>query len=498
MLLTDFQWSRNPRGMHNTNVFDPTDVSLYTRTGMGWAKLVVFGKDQLNYVGQFNDLGITPLVRVYLGRIGSRPMNAEQRAMYIDYARAGAKWFEFYNEPNLPVEWPGNLAPSWQDTGQIGRLVDHWLEWAEFIIEDLDGYPGFISLAESAAPDSSAVRWMDAMLNYAADRHYDRFLNVLRGGAYCATHPYILNHFYQQIPGGGPASARPAGNQRAREGRWHFEYPYDPISQSVDPGRTLYGGTDLTPYGDPNGLTAMGRMFNERCAQLFGTQAVPVVGTEGGIWEFPAPGEGAMAQDTRFPAYTNSSHAEATLAMFDWITEFAQPWFFGVCLWKEDVYVEKGQATLNRLAGAPPLMKYVPPIGVMQDGSTYIPPGELPPGGFPLRGPGPIHGQADFHMVLIDDTLSSDWFFETGRIYWEQFRPIVTTETDFFEMMPWEKSLAITLIISSVRRFEAEGLIRERYPNAYLDVIVVREDDTSFEQVSRVFAVRVETGRRFG
>ncbi|MGV2435837.1 MAG UNVERIFIED_CONTAM: hypothetical protein LVT10_14015 [Anaerolineae bacterium] len=79
------------------------------------------------------------------------------------------------------------------------------------------GYPGFIPLAESDTPNLAAVRWMDAMLNDLANRHYERFLNVLRSGCYCATHPYILNHFYQERVGGG--NVRHAPRHRSRRAR---------------------------------------------------------------------------------------------------------------------------------------------------------------------------------------------------------------------------------------------------------------------------------------
>ena len=232
-------------------------------------------------------------------------------------AQAGVKWFEFYNEPNLSIEWPLGEIPDWRNQGQLARLMDNWLDWAEFIVS-MNGYPGFVALAESAdVTDTAAVRWMDAMLGYLANNHYDRFMNVAMNGLYCATHPYILNHFYQEGAGGQP---RPPQSQQARGGgQWHFEYPYDPFTQQYDPGRTVFGGTDLTPFGDPNGLIAMGRMFNERCAELFGVQSIPVLGTEGGIWDFPAPGEPPFQPDTRFPPYTNASQAQATTAMFDWI-----------------------------------------------------------------------------------------------------------------------------------------------------------------------------------
>lgn len=492
MLLSDFQWSRNPRGMHNRDVFDHfMDANWYRSAGMGWAKLVVAEGEYLEDIPAMLQANVTPVVRVYLPRFGNARLPGPARDTYIAYARAGVKWFEFYNEPNLGVEWPGGIDPDWRDTELIAPMMANWLDWAEFIIR-LGGYPGFIPLAEAATEKASAVRWMDTMLNYMANNYYSRFLNVLRGGAYCATHPYILNHFYQEKPGGGPLSARSPYEQNGEEGGWHFEYPYDPISQADDPGRTVYGGTRLTPYGDPVGLTAMGRMFNERCATLFGTQAIPVLGTEGGIWDWPA-GDGIVQQDDRYPPYTNASHAEATLAMFNWLATQSPVWMFGVCLWKEDIYREKGGRTIGRLNEVRPILKEVPAISVMYDGS-------LPQFDFntsELRGPGPIHGQADFHLLILGRALSADWFFETARAYWEQFRPIVTTRVDYFDMMPYDKSLAVTLIIPQDQRDAVEQEIRAKYPNTYIDTIAL-ESDATLERVARIFEMRAQVGRRFG
>jgi hypothetical protein len=490
MLLSDYEWSRNPRGMHNSDVFSYNlDFGMYQRTRMGWVKLVVAGPELIRLLPQFYDLNITPIVRLYMPRVGADPMTRERAAVYEAYAREGVKWFEFYNEPNLGIEWPFGVEPDWRNARQIAALCENWLTWAEFIIS-MGCYPGFIALAESAERGVGAVQWMDAMLNYLAANQYDRFLNVLRGGAYCATHPYILNHFYQEVPGGGPLSARPPRTQNGEEGGWHFEYPYDPISQADDPGRTVYGGTRLTPFGDPTGLTAMGRMFNERCARLFGTQAIPVVGTEGGIWDWPAPGEGFLQQDDRFPPYDNRSQAEATVAMFTWIAAQAPRWFFGLTLWKEDIYLDKGGQALSRLTDVPQRPFDVPDIPVMSDGSVPVFTDNL-------RGPGPILGQADFHMVLLDNQLDPDFFFRTAQDYWDEFRPIVTTTVEFFELMPYEKSLAVTLLVTAERQFDAEQLIRENYPNTYLDSIVIDEEE-GLERLAQIFALRVDRGLRFG
>jgi hypothetical protein len=488
--LDEFQWSRNPRGLHVQRILiTPLDYSRWTVPHMGWVKLIAVWDEYVNDSRDFINLNITPVLRPYRARWGAAPMDREMRDQILLYARAGVKWFEFYNEPNLGIEWPEGFDPDWRNMQDVIRpLMENWLVWAEFIIS-LGCYPGFISLAESDVLQYAAVPWMDAFLRYMADYQYERFRNVLANGMYVATHPYIFNHFYQQQPGGGPRSARPPEAQRAREPGWHFEYPYDPISQANDPGRTVYGGTPLTPNGDPVGLIAMGRMFNERAAQLFGSQAVPVLGTEGGIWPFR--GE-QFQQDTRYPPYNELSQAEATVAMFDWIANAAPPWFFGVCLWKEDEYYLEGGGTvpaIARLAENPPIYKSVPPTEVMADGFDGGRPGERP-----VPGPGAIQGEADFHMVILAPGLEADWFFETAEAYWDVFRPIVTPMIELIEHIPSDRSLAATVITPPGLVETMRQAIQVRYPNVYFDLIIAEEQ----AQVAGVFAQRVETNRRFG
>ncbi len=486
MRLSDYQWSRNPRGLHVYSIFQtPLAIERYTLPRMGWCKLIVATRDYLPAVDALFAAGITPIVRLYLGAWGAAPFNRELQALTDDYVRAGVKWFEFYNEPNLGVEWPGDFDPDWRDTDRVIRpLMDNWLVWAEYMIS-VGCYPGFIPLAEADTLQRSSVLWMDAFLNYLRDNHFERFRNVLANGAFCATHPYILNHFYQQMPGGGPLSARPPELQNADEPGWHFEYPYDPISQAYDPGRTVYGGTPLTPYGDPVGLIAMGLMFNERAAEMFGTQAVPVVGTEGGIYGFR---DQVYQQDDRFPPYTETSHAEATLAMFEWIAREAPPWFFGVTLWKEDEYYEPTQApAIGRMAGKEPILKPVPDLDVMAGPPIPTPTPTVP-------GPGPIHGRADFHMIILAPGLEPRWFFETARAYWHTFRPIVTTLPELIDFVPGTRSLAATVIAPPGAGEALRDQIRARYPNVWFDLI----DADDIERVTEVLNERVRIGRRFG
>lgn len=469
MRLDEYIWSHNPRGMHVYSIYQsPLEISRYTRIQAGWAKLMAAGLEYVDDAQRLLDAGITPCVRLYLGAAGAVPFTSNWRSLVDVFARSGVRWFEFYNEPNLGVEWPSGFDPDWRNQdGVIKPLMDNWLLFAEYVVS-IGCYPGFIPLAESDDLQRAAVPWMETMLRYLADNHFERFQRVLANGLFCATHPYILNHWYRDTAGG-----------------WHFEYPYDPISQANDPGRTVYGGTALTPNGDPVGLTAMGRMFNERCAQLFGSQAIPVLGTEGGIYPFRGQ---TYQQDIRFPAYNENSQAVGTVAMFEWIAQQAPSWMFGVTLWKEDEYYDSDYTApaVDRMAGTPPILKQVPAIEVMGTGVT-VP--TLPP-----PGPGPIHGTADFHLIILAPGLDSSWFFDSARAYWQTFRPIVTTLTELIDYVPGSKSLAATVIAPPDLVETMQRAIRDRFRNVYFDLIVADNP----VRVKEVFDGRVQLGLRFG
>lgn len=488
MRLDEYVWSRNPRGMHCISVYQtPLNIQRYTSTGMGWAKLLAvdtaFVDDAQNLLAN----NITPLVRLYVGRYGAGPFTPQLRSLVDSFARAGVRWFEFYNEPNIDVEWPLDFNPSWEDFDNVIRpMMDNWLVFAEYVAS-IGCYPGFPAMAESTVPQYAAVMWMDAFLNYLHTAHADRFTTLLANGAYCCTHPLVANHFYQEVPGRGPLSMREPHQQRSQEPGWHWEYPYDPVSQADDPGRTIYGGTALTPYGDPNGLEAMGRMFNERTAEMFGAQAIPVVGTEGGLWPF----RGQIYQhDDRYPPYDDESQAEATVAMYEWIARRSPPWYFGVCMWKEDEYwAPDGYVApaIYALERYPTVYKEIPSIPTM--GGTRTPQPTITP-----RGPAPIRGAADFHMVILTDGLDESWFFDTARAYYERFRPIVSGRMDTIDLINYTRSLAVTVIATPERIESLRQYFAESYPNLWFDPIPA----TTREAVAAVFNARAENGLRFG
>lgn len=161
-------------------------------------------------------MGITPIIRLSQERPGANPFYPAWQDYTRQYLSVGVKWFEFFNEPNLRLNGLRAINLTYKNfDGMIKPLMDNWLPWAEFIISN-GGYPGFPALAETDDKDLSSVLWMDAFLNYLKTAYFDRFKDILNNGLYCATHPYILNHYSPEIAG-VRGSQRPLAGSAERQ-----------------------------------------------------------------------------------------------------------------------------------------------------------------------------------------------------------------------------------------------------------------------------------------
>ncbi|MFP4322022.1 MAG: hypothetical protein ACLFTK_06175 [Anaerolineales bacterium] len=464
---------------------------------MGWAKLVGLGAEYVNFAVEAQERNITPIIRIYRPEHSGVPIDNDMRQQFLDYLRAGIKWFEIYNEPNLSLEWPpgANYDPMNTD-GVIRPICDNWLDWAEFIIDN-GGYPGFIPLSEAGGGWENTTTWINQLLLYMFERHYQRFVQVLDNGFWLGTHPYILNHFYQEMPGGGPLSARPPEMQNYAEPGWHFEYPYDPICQASDPGRTVWGETPLSPQGDVHGLYACGIAWLDRLGEMFGVNMVPVVGTEGGLW--PQPERGTLKQlDIRYPGFTWESHAHATTAMFDFSATQTPPWFWGVALWKWDYYYSHPRYG-GRMPATDLFSQHAPPRkpivseAVMGPGSAR-PDIRQPDVVITPPGPGPVHGTPEHHFIILAPGFDEDMFFNVCRVYCDRFRPTVMTIYEFINLMPTQTSLAVTVITNPDLVDFMNAQVARRWTNVYMDMVVVNGN----RELEEMLNSRVAVGRRFG
>ncbi|MBZ0287849.1 MAG: hypothetical protein K8I30_09565, partial [Anaerolineae bacterium] len=79
--------------------------------------------------------------------------------------------------------------------------------------------------------------------------------------------------------------------------------------------------------------------------------------------------------------------------------------------------------------------------------------------------------------------------------YWNTFRPIVTSSWDFIEYIPYEQSLAVTVIAPPDMSNSMAMSIQGKYPNVLFDLVIADGDKGS---VSDIFNNRVWSSRRFG
>ena len=263
MKLTEYQRAKSPRGMHGpTNLYagysDP-HLDLFQRMGLGWVKVLDDGGGNHMDTGRrLRERGIMPVVRLYRGQqypdnvLPGYFFDTVKRYVEEDITR----WFEISNEPNLDGEWQQAKYPGWQEAAPI--VASYWLADAERVIE-AGGYPGFPALAPCAHDNADQGRhhrvhpsgphcsicFYRAMFEWLAEHEYERAKAVFENGVWFAVHPYIANHWY-----------------RDEEGKWHFEYPDDPICQADDPGRSV--------WDDDVGLIADGKLCNELLKQHFG------------------------------------------------------------------------------------------------------------------------------------------------------------------------------------------------------------------------------------
>ena len=486
MRLDQYQWSHNPRGMHNKRAYIGVETARMAAMKLGWVKLVAGGHEYDQECIRMIQNNITPIVRLWRQQFGYGPFDADMVTSWSEYIKSGVRWFEYYNEPNLSVEWPAATPPDYRNiSGCIAPLMQNWLNWAELIIS-MGGYPAFPALSETVGNSEDVSSWLLALFQYLSDNYYDRFRNIANNGMWFATHPYFYNHFYQEA--GGPLRMRQPDEERVDDGGWHFEYPYDPITQADQPGLTAISGPPKYPQGDPIGLTGMGQALMLKFQEMFGGGAVPVIGTEGGITPVPANRLDSQQLDARFPAFNWNSHAEATVACFNWIASQAPPWMFGLTVWKEDDYFEGPDRPLRavqRLAETAPYFKLVPPIEALG--------GVGPQGTVPI-GPGPIHGSPDYHFMLITPGFNTNWFFGEAREYWDQFRPTIVSSPDYIGYIPYQKSLAVTVLATPDLVDYMTQQIKQRWPTVWFDLIVAHQP----QEVAKILRRRATVKRRFG
>jgi len=445
MKLSEYERSRNPRGMHGWgDLWDSYDGwhEKIVEMKLGWIKILDYGGNQRHAAARFRELGIMPVIRLYRGEPNPGTLPQSHLNIIKEYVDQGiTRWFEVNNEPNLDGEWKQQYKGIVQ-YGAPEIVMPAWLDDAEAVIER-GGYPGFPALAPCGFDERhSSILTYQGYFRWLADNAFDRAKAVFENGAWIAIHPYMCNHFY--LDDGG---------------EWHFEYPDDPICQADDPGRTIM---------DDDVSLMCGEVPQTLLRQYFGLE-VPLIGTEGGPW-VPKPGE-VRQPDNRYPGFDLPWHANATVGMFEWIARKAPPYFFGHCVWLLDGYFPGGSP--------------VPAVRMLRETEPVLRP-EIVDEEEPVESPVEVHYRS--HYVLFPQGASWDWY-EAASNYITHFRVTLGQSHDDAGVVHGDLGHTITAInpaddvLEALRKFDAT-----------LDVI---RADTP-EELKEILDARVEANAGFG
>ncbi len=368
MRLQDYERAPHIRGIHGSaathaNFDHDWWINRVREMGMAWYKLIDDGSGSVfDFARKLRQNGIMPVVRIFQNAPLPNRMPGKALDTIARYVGEGVtRWFELLNEPNIPLEWqPGQ----WDALAgrRERKMVEVWLADAQEVISR-GGYPGFPAMAPSGRmAEIGSIIWYEKSFQIMAQEFNDQARQVFGHGAWLAIHDVVLNHCYKD-----------------EAGAWHFECPYDEITQKERPGLTIFDG-DNSLMGHRVPVTLLERYFGLE---------VPVIGTEGGVL---VPHGGWEQPDKRYPGYDYNGHAERTVAMYRWLERYAvtYPWYFGICPW----------LLANRLMGHPAaawredawyhdIKGKLPVVGaVMAMGGPLPNPEPLPPIGpsLPLEG----------------------------------------------------------------------------------------------------------------
>jgi hypothetical protein len=96
--------------------------------------------------------------------------------------------------------------------------------------------------------------------------------------------------------------------------------------------------------------------------------------------------------------------------------------------------------------------------------------------------------------VLIGAGFNAEWFFMTGKAYYERFRPQLLPSPDFLDSLTYRQSAAITILTLPNLAESLRAQLAARYPAAWLDVVSVE----TLDQLATVLNERAIRGLRFG
>ncbi|MBU0846772.1 hypothetical protein KKH23_06235, partial [Patescibacteria group bacterium] len=285
------------------------DIEHWAQTfdsmGLAGVKLVDDGGSCFSFALEMRKRGMAVVTRLWRDRpcpgvLPPKSLSVAQR--YID---EDMPVIEVTNENNLKGEWQEGMWPdNIRENAEIS--MTSWVADASAII-NMGGFPAFPAQAQCGhTPKHSSIEWYEAAFKYLAENYYNITKRLFANGAWIASHDAVLNHVYEE------------------EGRYRFDYPYDPSCQSRHPGKHI--------FQDDNSL--IGHQVPVRLLWDYFKLVVPVMSTEGGIF-FKNKAGWTGQWDTNYPSIDEWTHAVWNVKMFEWLAAYAAryPWYKGMFPW---------------------------------------------------------------------------------------------------------------------------------------------------------------------
>lgn len=330
MRLSDFPVPRNrsKRGVHWSASCYPAHadyqwhIARMAECKIGWLKFLSDGNGQPG-VGdsglQFGiyalQHGLMPVVRFYCPA-DHRWTDANSYAIEA-YVRAGIRYIETVNEPDLGYEWSGGHLPAdWAE-----RAFGNWLEHARNI-RRLGGIPLTPALASGflGARGEGAGQLNVNPFSILADAGINDFV--------CSIHNYPLNHPidypYDAVNQAGAALTLEAYEEAGGDIAWDRPQNVsvaDWITQ-INAQRMRDKNPGHTVFDDDSCFLAV-EVFRKLLDEA-GYRHIPILTTEGG----PCLTD---RQDGRYPRVTPSVMQEMIAQELDYLAR--HDWYLGYCWW---------------------------------------------------------------------------------------------------------------------------------------------------------------------
>lgn len=174
---------------HTNGWWKPADQDkffreLKTRWGFSWWKVLSLGGNKTDMVAAARRQGVEPVVRIY--DLKEYPQPGKELEEYRDlirmYVKAGARYFELANEPNIDGDWTAGQTVK---DNRIEGICRTWLRLKPVVMKE-GGIPIFYAMT----PGSAGKFYAECFETF---KRWNKIEEAFAGAA-IGIHPYPENH----------------------------------------------------------------------------------------------------------------------------------------------------------------------------------------------------------------------------------------------------------------------------------------------------------------